>query len=92
MIQVRTHTWSSGTSPKLKSLQDLSIEFNTKVTEEVVHRLLVSKDIHPLLESSDHFHCTPSLVNPITDVLLQRSVPAGYLAEVEVLGWRLSLG
>jgi hypothetical protein len=35
MRQVRTHTWTSGTSPNLKSLQDLSIRVNLKVTEEV---------------------------------------------------------
>jgi hypothetical protein len=57
------------------------------VTEEVVHhaglrvnrslhlRLYVCKVIHPLLESSDPFHHVLSLVNPITDVRLQRSVP-----------------
>jgi hypothetical protein len=37
MRQVRTHTWAPGTSPKLKSLQDLSIRVNPKVIEEVVH-------------------------------------------------------
>jgi hypothetical protein len=37
MRQVRTHTWAPGTSPKLKSLQDLSIRVNPEVTEEVVH-------------------------------------------------------
>jgi hypothetical protein len=37
MRQVRTHTWAPGTSPKLKSLQDLSIRVNPKVTEEVMH-------------------------------------------------------
>jgi hypothetical protein len=37
MRQVRTHTWAPGTSPKLKSLKDLSIRVNPKVTEEVVH-------------------------------------------------------
>jgi hypothetical protein len=31
--QVRTHTWAPGTSPKLKSLHDLSIRVNPKVTE-----------------------------------------------------------
>jgi hypothetical protein len=36
MRQVRTLTWASGTSPKLKSLQDLSIRVNLKVTEEVM--------------------------------------------------------
>jgi hypothetical protein len=36
-IQVRTHTWAPGTSPKLKSLQDLSIRVNPKVIEEVMH-------------------------------------------------------
>jgi hypothetical protein len=35
--QTITHTWTPGTSPKLKSLQDLSIRVNTEVTEEVVH-------------------------------------------------------
>ena len=50
------------------------------------------KVIHLKLKSSNPFYHVLSLVNPITDVLLQRSVPAGYLAEVEVLGWRLSLG
>jgi hypothetical protein len=37
MRQVRIHTWEPGTSPKLKSLQDLSIRVNPEVTEEVVH-------------------------------------------------------
>jgi hypothetical protein len=37
MRQGRTHTWAPVTSPKLKSLQDLGIRVNPKVTEEVVH-------------------------------------------------------
>jgi hypothetical protein len=37
MRQVQTHTWSPGTSPKLKSLQDLSTRVNPEVTEEVMH-------------------------------------------------------
>jgi hypothetical protein len=37
MGQVRTHTCALGTSPKLESLQDLSIRVNLEVTEEVVH-------------------------------------------------------
>jgi hypothetical protein len=57
------------------------------VTKEVVHhaglrvdgrlhlRFHVCKVIHPSLKSFDPFHRTLSLVNPITDVLLQRSVP-----------------
>jgi hypothetical protein len=36
MSQVRTHTWAPGTSPKFKSLQDLSLRVNPKVNEEVV--------------------------------------------------------
>jgi hypothetical protein len=32
-----THTWALDISPKLKSLQDLSIWVNPKVTKEVVH-------------------------------------------------------
>jgi hypothetical protein len=37
MRQARTHTWAHGTSPKLKSLQDLSIRDNPEVAEEVMH-------------------------------------------------------
>jgi hypothetical protein len=35
--QARTDTSASDTYPKLKSMQDLSIRVNPKVTEEVVH-------------------------------------------------------
>jgi hypothetical protein len=85
--QARTHTWAPDTSPKFKSLQDLSIRVNPEVTEEVVHhadlrvdarfhlRLHMCKFIHPSLESYDPFHHALSLVNPITDVPLQRSIP-----------------
>jgi hypothetical protein len=84
--QVRTYTWALSTSPKLKSLQDLSIRVNLEVTEEVVHdaglwvdgglhlRLHVCKVIHSSLESSDPFHHTLSHINPIIDVPLQKSV------------------
>jgi hypothetical protein len=76
-LDMVTHTWAPDTSPKVKSLQDLSIKGNPKVTKEVVHlRLHVCKVIHPSLDSSDPFNRALSLVNPITDVLLQRSVPA----------------
>jgi hypothetical protein len=37
MRQMRTHTWAPDTSPKLNSLQGLSIRVNPKVTEGVVH-------------------------------------------------------
>jgi hypothetical protein len=37
--QARTHTWAPGTSPKLKSLQDLSIRVNLKVIEGVVYHV-----------------------------------------------------
>jgi hypothetical protein len=37
MRQVWTHTWTPGTSTKLKSLQDLSFRVNPKVTKEVMH-------------------------------------------------------
>jgi hypothetical protein len=37
MRQARTHTWAPGTSPKLKSLQDLSIRVNPEVIEDVMH-------------------------------------------------------
>jgi hypothetical protein len=35
MRQARTHTWAPDTSPKLKSLQDLSIRVNPEVIEGV---------------------------------------------------------
>jgi hypothetical protein len=35
----------------------------------------VCKVIHPMLESSDPFHRALSLVHPITDIPLQKSVP-----------------
>jgi hypothetical protein len=35
--QAITHTRAPGTSPKLKSLQDLSIRVNSEVTKEVMH-------------------------------------------------------
>jgi hypothetical protein len=87
MRQARTHTWAPGTFTKLKSLQDLSIRVNPEVTEEVVHhaglrvdgclhlRLHVCKVIYSSLESSDPLHRVLSLVNPITDIPLQRTVP-----------------
>jgi hypothetical protein len=37
MRQARTHTWAPSTSPKLKSLQDLSIRVNPKMTKDVMH-------------------------------------------------------
>jgi dihydrodipicolinate reductase len=37
MRQARTNTWAPSTSPKHKSLQDLSIRVNPKVTEEDMH-------------------------------------------------------
>jgi hypothetical protein len=37
MRQVRTHTWAPGTSPMLKSLQDLRNRVNPNVTKEVMH-------------------------------------------------------
>jgi hypothetical protein len=39
MRQTRTHIWAPNTSPKLKSLQDLSIRVNPEVTEEVMHHV-----------------------------------------------------
>jgi hypothetical protein len=37
MRHVHTHTWVVDTSPKLKSLKDLSTRVNPKVTEKVMH-------------------------------------------------------
>jgi hypothetical protein len=87
MRQARTHTWAPDISSKLKFLQDLSIRVNPEVTEKVVHHaglqidgslhlcLHMCKVIHPSLESSILLHRVLSLVNPITDVPLQESVP-----------------
>jgi hypothetical protein len=81
MRQARTHTWAPDTSPKLKSLQYLSIRVNPEVTEEIVHHadmwvdgglhlcLHVGKFIHPSLESSDPFCRALNLVNPITEIV-----------------------
>jgi hypothetical protein len=89
MSQVRTHTWAPGTSPKLKSLQDLSIRVNSEVTEDVMHHaglwvnqglhlhLHVYKVIHLSLKLPDPFHCVLSLVSPIIGVPLQWSIPVG---------------
>jgi hypothetical protein len=41
MRQAKTHTWAPDTSPKLKSLQDLSFRGNPKVTEEVMHHVVL---------------------------------------------------
>jgi hypothetical protein len=35
--QETTHIMAPGTSPKLKSLQDLSIRVNPEVTKEIMH-------------------------------------------------------
>jgi hypothetical protein len=37
MRQVWTHTWAPGTSPRSKSLQDLSIRVNPELSKEVMH-------------------------------------------------------
>jgi hypothetical protein len=37
MRQAWTHTWAPVTSPKLKSMQDLTIRVNPKVTKEVMY-------------------------------------------------------
>jgi hypothetical protein len=37
MRQERSYTWAPDTSPKLKSLQDLSIRANPEVTKGVMH-------------------------------------------------------
>jgi hypothetical protein len=72
MRQAMTHTWGPDSSPKLKSLQDLTIKVNPEVTEEVVYHaglpvdgglhlhLHVCKVIHPSLESSDPLDFSPT--------------------------------
>jgi hypothetical protein len=74
--QVRTHTW-----------KDLSIRVNPEATEEVMYhagrwvdqglhiRLHMCKVIHSSFKSSDSFNRALSLINPITNVPLQRSIP-----------------
>jgi hypothetical protein len=66
--RVATHTEHPGYSPKLKSLQDLSIRFEAMVTEEVVddaslgvnggmlHRLTTSQSLHQVLDPLDPLH------------------------------------
>jgi hypothetical protein len=52
----------------------------------------VCKVIHPSLKSSDPFHHALSLVNPITDVSLQRSVPVRVSGRVRGSGSEARLG
>jgi hypothetical protein len=87
MRQERSYTWAPDTSPKLKSLQDLSIRANPEVTKGVMHHaslwvngglhlyLCMCKVKHLILKLSNPFHRALSLVNPVPDVPLQRSVP-----------------
>jgi hypothetical protein len=98
MRQVRTHTCAPDISPRLKSLQDLSIRVNPKVTEDVMHhvglwvdgglhlRLHVCKVIHSSIKLSDPFYHVLSLVNSITDVPLQRKIPVRVPDRVEGFG------
>jgi hypothetical protein len=104
MRQARTHTWAPSTSPKPKSLQDLSIWVNPEVTEEVVHHaglrvngslhlhLHVCKVIHLSLESSDPFHRALSLVNIIADLPLQGSLPVRVPGKGRASGSEARLG
>jgi hypothetical protein len=71
MRQARTHTWAPDTSPKLKSVHHAGLW-----VDGCLHlRLHLCKVIHLSLESSDPFHHVLSLVNPITDIPLQRRAP-----------------
>jgi hypothetical protein len=54
--------------------------------------LHVCKVIHPSLESSDPFHHALSLVSPITDVPLQRSIPVRVLARGRGSGSEARIG
>jgi hypothetical protein len=62
MRQVRTHTWAPGISPKLKSLQDLSIRINPEVTEEVVQHagMFVDGCLHFRLHGLSKWFCDTS--------------------------------
>jgi hypothetical protein len=55
-------------------------------------RLHGCKVTHLMLESSDPIHRALSLVDPITDISLQGAYQSRYLAEAEVLAWRLGSG
>jgi hypothetical protein len=54
--------------------------------------LHMRKVILPSLKSSDPFHRVLSLVNPITDVLLQRSKPVRVPSRGGGFGWEARLG
>jgi hypothetical protein len=75
MRQARTHTWATGTTPKLKYLQEVVHHAGLLVDGCLHLHLHVCKVIHPMLESSYPFHYALSLVNSITDVPLQSSIP-----------------
>jgi hypothetical protein len=73
------------------------------VTKEVIHHvglwvigclhfhLHSCKVIHPLLESSDPFHRPLSLVSPITNIPLQRSIPVRVLGRGRGSAWEARL-
>jgi hypothetical protein len=61
--------------------------------DEILHLCLhVCKVIYPSLESSNPFHRTLSLVNPITDVPLQSSIPVRVLGRGRGFGSKARLG
>jgi hypothetical protein len=70
MRQARTHTWAPGISPKLKSLEDLSIRVNPKVTEEVVHHagLGVNGFLHFCLHGYKVIHLSLESFDPLRRV------------------------
>jgi hypothetical protein len=74
MRQARTHIWAPGTSPKLKSLQDLSIRVNPKSTKEVVHHagLEVDGGLHLHLHMCKVIRLSLESSNPLRRVFLNQ--------------------
>jgi hypothetical protein len=75
-----THTCAPDSSPKLKSLQDLSIRIKVEVTEETVDHISLwidggTKLHHWVIETSNSLHHPLCLVYPITEIPLKGVIP-----------------
>jgi hypothetical protein len=89
MKRAPTDNCAPGSSPKLKSLQDLSVRIKTKVVDEAVDDVSLGVDgraqhhlnshvlLHHVLYPSNPFHYPLCLVCPIADIPLKRVIPAG---------------
>jgi hypothetical protein len=73
--KARTHTSAPDISPKLKSLQDLCIRVNPKLSKEIVHHasLWVDRCLHFCLHGYKVIHPSPELSDPLHRVFPNHS-------------------